>query len=61
MADFNCQNTDRENDKPAPKSVVRDNDLRVNGVGGLQDIARDRSNQNTVTGSGGDAVTSTRK
>lgn len=61
MANFDCQNTDRENSKPVPSSVVRDNDLKVNGVSGLQDIARDRSNQNTVTGSGGEAVTSTRK
>jgi len=56
MPDFNAQNTDSENSKSAPSSSVRDNDLKVNGVGGIQDIARDRANQNTVTGSGGDPV-----
>ena len=40
MPDFNAQNTDAENAKATPKSVVRDNDLRVNGKGGLQDVAR---------------------
>lgn len=39
MPKFDAQNTDRENAKSAPKSVVRDNDLKVNGKGGLQDIA----------------------
>lgn len=57
MPDFNAQHTDRENAKPCPKASVRDNDLRRNGQGGLQDIARDSSNQNTESGHGGDAVT----
>lgn len=39
MPDFNAQNTDAENSKPSPKSVSRDNDLKVNGRGGLQDVA----------------------
>lgn len=37
-----AQHTDRENAKPCPKSVSRDNDLRVNGAGGAQDIARQK-------------------
>lgn len=61
MPDFNAQNTDAENAKPVPSSSARDNDLTVNGVGGQQDIARDKSNQNTVAGSGGEAVTASRK
>jgi hypothetical protein len=40
MPDFNAQNTDSENSKGPLKSTVRDNDLRKNGQGGLQDVAR---------------------
>lgn len=55
--DFNAQNTDAENSKPCPNAVSRDNDLKVSSAGSAQEIARDTSNQNTVAGSGGEAVT----
>lgn len=49
MPDFNAQNTDRENSKPCPKSVSRDNDLRVNGMGSQQDIARQPQPEDLTT------------
>lgn len=57
MPNFDAQNTDRENSKPSPKSVARDNDLTVSQRGSLQDIARERTNQNTASGSGATPVT----
>jgi hypothetical protein len=49
MADFNAQNTDSENSKGPLKSTVRDNDLRKNGQGGLQDIARNEQPDQLTT------------
>lgn len=61
-AKFENQSSDRENSKPVPKSVARDNDLKTSSRGSIQSIAREsNSGQNTITGSGGDAVTATRK
>jgi hypothetical protein len=41
MPNFDAQNTDRENSKPAPKSVSRDNDLKVSQRGSTQEVARE--------------------
>ena len=49
MPDFNAQNTDRENAKAPLKSRVRDNDLKVNGRGGLQDVAREKQPDDLTT------------
>jgi hypothetical protein len=42
MPNHDAQHTDRENSKPVPSCTVRDNDLKVNGRGGLQDVAREK-------------------
>lgn len=61
-AKFENQSSDAENSKAAPKSTARDNDLSSTSLGTLQSIAnKSNSGQNVITGSGGDAVTSTRK
>lgn len=49
MSKHDAQHTDRENNKPVPKSVARDNDLKVNGRGGLQDVARELQPDNITT------------
>jgi hypothetical protein len=41
MPNFDAQNTDSENAKPAPKSVSRDNDLKVSQRGSAQQVARE--------------------
>lgn len=47
MPSFDAQNTDAENNRPVPKSVSRDNDLKRNGRGGLQDIASEEPRDTT--------------
>jgi len=54
MPDFDSQNTDRENAKPLVTSSARDDDVKTLMSKSAQEIARDRANQNTVAGSGGE-------
>lgn len=57
MSKFDAQHTDRENSKPAPKSVARDEALRSSSRGSLQNIAREDTRQSVTSGS---AITSQR-
>lgn len=55
---FDYQNTDRENAKPAPSSVSRDNALSSRSLGTTRSIAsRPTLGQQHDTGSGGKAIT----
>ncbi len=57
MPDFNAQNTDAENAKSPPKSVVRDNALSSTSRGSAQKIAQeDYTAQQRDTGRGADVV-----
>jgi hypothetical protein len=49
MPSHDAQHTDRENAKGPMKSVARDNDLKRNGRGGLQDVARETQPDNLTT------------
>lgn len=60
MANFDAQNTDRENSKSAPKSVARDNALKSSTLGSLQSNARyDSVGQQSNSGAGTEAHTET--
>jgi len=50
---MSAQSTDAENSKPLGKAKTVEDDLKGSGRKSSQAIARDRSNQNTVAGSGG--------
>ena len=59
---FDYQNTDRENAKSSLASIARDNDLKTSGLGSVPSIAtKDNRGQQHVAGSGGDAVTASRR
>lgn len=57
MPNASGQHTDAENAKAAPSVSKPGDDLTQVSSKSTQEIARDRANQNTVGGSGGDAVT----